>query len=67
MEKAKHFGSGELHIGGKVYPITNVVVTMTSGPVEIDESDLQELGARHFERLCADAGVKCTRLERGDA
>lgn len=45
-------------IGG----IANVVLPTVREP----EPDLQELGARHFERLCAEAGVKCIRLGRSD-
>ncbi len=60
------FGTGALIIDGKEYPVSNVEFGPRTAPIETPPPDLQELGMRIFEQMCADAGVKCTRIEVND-
>ncbi|MDB5687759.1 MAG: hypothetical protein JWR77_2348 [Rhizorhabdus sp.] len=63
-DRKQVFGSGIMRIGGKEYPVTGVVVEFTDSPRADPPLDLQELGMQAFERLCDDAGLKCTRIGR---
>jgi len=58
------FGRGALLIGGNEYPVTGAEVEFTVRPPTEAALDLQELGAQAFERMCAEGGMKCTRIGR---